>query len=115
MKSLSGALASTGAPKAMASDCVESRSAGSAIGNHWMPVPIDGPVVRKMRPTVELMTMEVGSIGLTAKLTPPTNGHCPAPVAGLSPDWTRPVVRLIWLLPVTVGEAYRKKSEASGV
>src|SRR5437899_1962306 len=51
------------------------------MGNHWMPVPIDGPCVRKTRPTVELMTIAVGSMGLTAKLTVPVRGHCAGPAA----------------------------------
>ena len=61
------------------------------MGNHWMPVPSVGPAVKNTRPACELMAMAVGSIGLTAKREPPRYGHWPAPVAGLSPAWSRPV------------------------
>src|SRR5437588_12060968 len=75
-----------------------------------MPVPSVGPEVRKMRPACELMTIPVGSTGLTAKLEPPVKGHWPAPVAGLSPGCNRPLVRLISAPP---GGVHLKKSEAS--
>ena len=52
------------------------------------------PDVLIPRPATELITSDVESIGLTAKLTVPVNGHWPVPASGLSPGCSRPVVRL---------------------
>src|SRR5271166_2317912 len=82
------------------------------MGNHCMPVPRVVPDVKNTRPLCELITMAVGSMGLTAKLDPGDKGHSPAPVVGLSPGCSRPVTRLMALLPAAV---YWKKSEASGL
>src|SRR4051812_30039199 len=100
MKSLSGANWLAGAPKAIARDCELPRSVGRAISNHCRPVPRVSPEVRYTRPAAELMTIAVGSIGLTAKLTVPRYGHWPVPAGGLSVPWIRPVVRL-WLPRLT--------------
>src|SRR5437660_1190056 len=80
------------------------------MGNHCTPVPVVGPDVRKTRPACELMTMAVGSMGLTAKLDPPVFGHWPLLLAGSSPACKRPVVRPTSAPPAGLN---LKKSEAS--
>ncbi len=80
----------SGAPKARASACELPKTDGSPRMFHWTP----WFSVRKTRPVPELMRICWPESGLTAKLYPPTNGHCCG--SGTGPLWVsriRPLVR----------------------
>ena len=91
--------------------CVPSRSVGAAISNQCLPKPFVGPELMNTAPVLELSKIAEGSTGLTANSKPVNLGHCPELVAGLSPAWSRPFVRLTWMLP---GVCTSKKSWNSG-
>src|SRR4051812_28293915 len=67
------------------------RLPGSAATRHVTPWSLE----RNSRLVALLMARPFGSTGLTANLTPPSRGHWPAPMVGLSPGWSRKSDRVV--------------------